>query len=209
MCWADFIMRPNRSLWIVFLCLALAARALSGCTLSDQPPSSPGPVTSLPDADLSPTPDGQDTQAAASPLPPSLRTDPGPFTDAAWLLDGVCFEYLAQMDGERWTWTAEEDMNDFFDRVDDSKLCGIPVPRPTFDFTDAILVGAVQTAQGCDAAHRVVNVLQDDRAQTRTLVVALDVQPGCPYDLVQLFLVAVPRLPPSYTTQIIFESESP
>jgi hypothetical protein len=202
-------MRPNRSIWIVFLWVGLAAFALDGCTLSDQPPPSPGPVTSLPDADLTTTPGGQDTRATASPLPPSLRTDPGPFVDVAWLLDGVCFEYLAQMDGERWTWTAEEDMNAFFDQVDDSELCGTLVPRPTFDFTDAILVGAVQTAQGCDAAHRVVNVTQDDSAHTRTLVVALDVLPGCPYDLVQLFLVAVPRLPASYTTQISFDVESP
>jgi hypothetical protein len=201
-------MRPNRTQWIVFFSLVLAACALGGCTLSDQPPSSPEPAISLPDTDLTTTPDGQDTGATPSPLPPSLRTDPGPFADAAWLLDDVCFEYLAQMDGERWTWTSQEDISAFFDRMDDSELCG-PVQRPTFDFTDVVLAGAVQTAQGCDAAHRVVNVIQDDSAQTRTLVVALDVQPGCPYDLVQLFLVVVPRLPASYTTQITFDFESP
>jgi hypothetical protein len=144
--------------------------------------------------------------AAPTSAFPDLRTDPGPFTDAAWLLDGVCFEMLARMNGESWSWETQEDLTAFFDRVDSSGVCGAPVVRAPFDFTELILVGAVQTAQGCDAAHQLIDVAQDDTACTRMLSLALEVYPGCPYELVQLFLVAAPRLPDPYTTHITLES---
>ncbi len=183
--------------------ILLVVGMLVGCTLADQPDASPIPITSTPkitSTTLFATPSAQ-TQTT----PPDLRNDPGPFTDAAWILDGVCFEYLAQMHGERWSWTSQDELNAFFDRVDDSGLCTAPMRRATFDFTGVILVGTAQTAMGCDAAFRLVDVVKDDASRMRTLVLMLDVRMGCPYELVQLFLVAAPRLPDPYTTQIVLE----
>ncbi|MBN1562599.1 MAG: hypothetical protein JXA10_02085 [Anaerolineae bacterium] len=179
---------------------------LTGCTLADSPDSSPIPITSTPDQIIATnhqplTP----TQTSDPTTLPDLRTAYGPFTDAAWVLDGVCFEALAQMNGASWSWGTTDALNTFFDQVDDSGWCDSPVSRPSFDFTDQMLVGTVHTAQGCDAAHRLIDVVQDDTAQTRILILALDVQSGCPYELAQIFLVAVPRLPDAYTTTIRLE----
>ena len=195
-------MRVAHKLWIALIFLAVA-----GCSLADHATPPPAPITGTLEMTLTPVVSRPSTRIPLTPTGtlPELRTDPGPFTDAAWVLDGVCFEVLTHMNGERWSWATQSDLNAFFDWVDDIELCGGPVPRTTFNFTDTILVGMVQTAQGCDAAYRLIEVVQDEPAQIRTLVLALDVRPGCPYELVQLFLVAVPRLPDSYTTHITLE----
>ena len=62
----------------------------------------------------------------------------------------------------------------------------------TFDFSQGVLVGMINGATGCDAAHRVIEMVQDDAAHTQTLLVQLNVRPGCPYELVQPLLIAVP-----------------
>ncbi len=131
-----------------------------------------------------------------------LETSTDPYLDAGALLDGVCFEFLLSLNAQVWTWTTPAELSAFYDRVDASEVCSGLVERRDFDFSQGALVGTVSTATGCDAAHRVVDVIRDDSARTQTLLVQLEVKPGCPYELVQPFLVAVPDLPDGYTLQI-------
>jgi hypothetical protein len=174
---------------------------LSACTASSSPHRTPSPsaAATLPESSATPT-----VEIVPSPTPtlPPLETSTDPYFDAGTLLDGVCFEYLLTLDGQVWTWTTPAELGAFYDRVDTSELCPAPVARQDFDFGQGVLVGTISTATGCDAAHRVVNTVRDDSARTETLVVALEVRPGCPYELIQPLLVAVPDLPEGYTLQI-------
>jgi hypothetical protein len=174
---------------------------LSACTASSSPhrTPSPSPVATLPESSATPT---AEIVPSATPTSPPLETSTDPYLDAGTLLDGVCFEYLLTLDGQVWTWTTPAELGAFYDRVDASELCPTPVARQDFDFSQGALVGTVSTATGCDAAHRVVNTVRDNSARTQTLIVALEVRPGCPYELVQPLLVAVPDLPEGYTLRI-------
>ena len=78
-------------------------------------------------------------------------------------------------------------------------MCPGRVARGSFAFEDLALVGAVNTATGCDAAHRVIDL----DATTQTLQLAFDVLPGCDYELVQPFLIAVPRPPDGSAIQVV------
>jgi hypothetical protein len=174
---------------------------LSACTAASPPrrTPSPSPAATLPESSATPT---AEIVPSATPPSPPLETSTDPYLDAGTLLDGVCFEYLLTLNGQVWTWTTPAELSAFYDRVDDSEVCPAPVVRQDFDFSQGVLVGTVSTATGCDAAHRVVDTVRDDGARTQTLVVALEVRPGCPYELVQPLLVAVPDLPDGYTLQI-------
>jgi hypothetical protein len=174
---------------------------LSACTAASSPHRTPSPSPAALLLESSATPAAE---IAPSPTPtsPPLETSTDPYLDAGALLDDVCFEYLLSLDGQVWTWSTPAELSAFYDRVDASELCPASVARQDFDFSQGALVGTVSTATGCDAAHRVVDTVRDDSARTQTLVVELDVRPGCPYELVQPLLVAVPDLPDGYTLQI-------
>ncbi len=129
-----------------------------------------------------------------TPLHPiSLMTDTAPYDNRASLLNDVCFAYLATQTKEGWKWTTDADLSAFFARVNASELCSNPVPTPEFDFTEYVLVGAVKSAEGCDAAHRILDTLQDETAGPITVHVELVIQTGCPYELIEPLLIAVPR----------------
>jgi hypothetical protein len=180
------------------LALVLVSLLAAACTLTA------GPTDRAP-ASTSTIPQVMDTPAplASAPAPgtpfPTVETDTGPYADHISLLDGVCFEFLATLGGSQWTWTSPEHLAAFFDRVDESELCPGRVARGSFVFEDLALVGAVNTATGCDAAHRVIGL----DATTQTLQLAFDVLPGCDYELVQPFLIAVPRPPDRSAIQVV------
>lgn len=125
--------------------------------------------------------------------PISLTTDTGPYDNMASLLSGVCFDYLAAHADEGWQWIIAADLSAFFADVNASEICPDPVPTPEFDFTEHVLVGAVKSTEGCDAAHRVLDTQQNEAAGTITLHVELVIQTGCPYELIEPLLIAVPR----------------
>jgi hypothetical protein len=118
------------------------------------------------------------------------------------LLDGVCFEYLAGIGGQTWLWTTPDELLAFYDQVDSSERCPHAVTRVPFDFNGAALAGTVSSGTSCDAAYRVITLAQDDAAQTQTLALEFDVLPGCPYELVEPLLIAVPRPPEDYSFSI-------
>jgi hypothetical protein len=172
---------------------------LAGCNLGEEQ-GTPGPVPPA-----SQPPNVSDTMAGRrtpSPVPDIrvLEAVTFPFANAASLLDGVCFEFLLTQNGQVWTWTTTGDLAAFYDRVDASELCPGPVERRDFDFSQGVLAGTVTVATGCDAAHRVINVVHG--ARTQTVNIQLDVLPGCPYELVEPLLIALPASPTGYTLQI-------
>lgn len=180
------------------LCLILTA-----CTLVGSADVTPQVITaSPPPSEHVPLYPPDPSMAAASLVP---DTPAGLYTSVVSLLDGVCFEFLYSINGETWVWTSPGDLTAFYNRVDASELCRDPVQREAFNFDDQMLVGVVNACTGCDAAHRFVDLIQDDSAHTLTLVLELDVSPGCPYELVQPFLIAVPRAPEGYTTRVVIK----
>jgi hypothetical protein len=172
---------------------------LSGCTAASSPARTPPPSPAATFSAIAPS---ATPTVEIVPTSPPLETSTDPYLNAGALLDGVCFEYLLTLDGQVWTWYTPAELSAFYDRVEASKLCPDPVARQDFDFSPGVLVGTVSTATGCDAAHRVADVVRDDGARTQTLDVALMVRPGCPYELIQPLLVAVPDVPNGYALQI-------
>lgn len=174
---------------------------LAGCNLGGkQETPEPVPLASQP-PNVSDTTAGRRTP---SPIPDIrvLETVTFPFANAASLLDGVCFEFLLTQNGQVWIWATPGDLAAFYDRVDASELCLGPVERRDFDFSQGVLVGTLTVATGCDAAHRVINMVQDVGAHTQTVNVQLDVLPGCPYELVEPLLIVIPAPPEGYTIRM-------
>jgi hypothetical protein len=191
-------------LWPRSLRFALVGMVLAGCALAEKPrPSEPAPTSTIaPFAEITPP---APASPESTPLPdfPILETSTGSYPNVVALLDGVCFEYLYALNGQTWVWTTPGDLVAFYDQVDASRLCPDPVERAAFDFDGRVLAGAVNVSAGCDAAHGVVNLVQDDSARTQILSLQFQVEGGCSYDLVQPFLVAVPQPPQGYTLRVV------
>ncbi len=177
--------------WMMVLVVMLAACNLS---IEAKPPKiTQTPVPTALEATL------------VSPAFPTLEPFTGPYGDATPVVSGVCFEYLSTLDGTIWAWTSSSDLDSFYNQVDAEDLCAKPVARWPFDFSDQVLAGAVNTATGCDAAHRFLDLLQDDAAKTVTLRLRFEVLPGCDYELAQPFLIVLPRPPDGYTLSVQVE----
>ena len=142
------------------------------------------------------------TPDAPAAIPP-LQASTGGQDDATRLLAGTCFEYLHSLGEATLVWMDAGGQSAFYDAADASGLCAGPVARPGFDFSAHIVAGAVGAATGCDAAHHFVSLVQNDGARTLMLRLALEVRPGCPYELVEPFLVAVPRPPAGYAIEVV------
>jgi hypothetical protein len=186
--------------WRLVICGVMIL--MSGCTAASSSHGPPSPSPSAVPIEIAPSATPTVEIAPSSTPPPPLETSTGPYLDAGTLLDGVCFEYLLTLNGQVWTWHTPAELSAYYDQVEASELCPDPVARQDFDFSQGVLVGTVSTATGCDAAHRVTDVVRDDNAHTQTLLVELAVRPGCPYELVQPLLVAVNDVPDGYTLQI-------
>ncbi|NLF78399.1 MAG: hypothetical protein GX573_22125 [Chloroflexi bacterium] len=184
---------------------ALACILLAGCSLATSGEATPAGV---PTSTLLTAPAVTPTPAATSPLAfPTLESSSAPYPNLTYLLDGVCFEFLLTLSGETWVWQSADDLAAFYNRVDASEQCGAPVERPEFTWPEGeVLAGTVNAAAGCDAAHRVVDLTRDVSAGVETLVIAFAVQPGCAYELVQPFVVAVPRPPDAVTLRLVLTS---
>ncbi len=169
------------------LSLCLMAVTLAGCgVLGGREPLALPTFTPQPTSTLTP-----------------LEASTGGFADAVSLLDRVCFEYLQGLSGATLVWSTADEQRAFYDAADASGLCATPVARPAFDFSAQIVAGTVSAISGCDAAHHLVALERDNAARRITLRLALEVRPGCPYGLVEPFLVALPRPPAGYAVEVI------
>lgn len=171
----------------VLLSLCLITVTLASCTvLAGREPLAPPTLTPQPTSTLAP-----------------LGASTGGLPDAVSLLDGVCFEYLAGLSGTTLVWRTADEQRAFYDAADAAGVCATPVARPAFDFSAQIVVGTVSALTGCDTAHHLVALEQDDAARRVTLRLALAARAGCPYELVEPFLVALPRPPAGYTVEVV------
>lgn len=141
-------------------------------------------------------------RAEAQIFVPALTSDTGAFESQIALLDGICTEFLLGAAGETFVWDTPEALVAFYDRVDETEICGAPVVRGTFEFSERVLAGAIAAATGCDAAFQVGALAHDDAVRTQTLVTTLHVEPGCAYELAEPLLVAVPRPPEGVTLRV-------
>lgn len=161
--------------------LASIGVLIAGCGALDR--GDPVVITATPNA----------AERAPLDATPALTSGTGAFENQTALLNGVCTEFLLSAAGETLVWEAPDDMTAFYDRVDDSELCAGNVPRGSFDFAAHALAGAIAATTGCDAAFHVEGLDEGDEA--RTLLLALQVEPGCEYELVEPLLVAIPHAP--------------
>ncbi|MBN1680962.1 MAG: hypothetical protein JW966_11795 [Anaerolineae bacterium] len=180
------------------------AGLLAACTLvtathtpDGLPSVTPLPVTGSPVSPAAPT---------HTPALTALETLTGPYPDESSLLDGVCYEYLYTMNNETWMWRTPGDLSAFYDRVDASELCPGLVRRGTADFDGRVLIGIVNVMTGCDAAHRVLDLVDpapDSAVRAQTLIVELAIRSGCDYELVQPLLIALPRPPDDVPVHVV------
>ncbi len=143
------------------------------------------------------------TAGPTSTTIPALESYTGVYTDVTQWLDGVCFDYLAGLNGTSWVWTSRDDLRAFYDRVDNSGLCERTAARPDFDFGAGAIVGVVNVRTGCDAAYHVTRLTVDATPRTQTLSLSLQLRPGCPYDLVEPLLIVIPPLPTGTALNIV------
>ena len=183
----------------LFLLFAIGI-ALAACTLTQdaplQTPAAPA-VTFSPS--MSPTPAAVPTAT----LLPALESNTGAYADVTPWLDGVCFAYLARLNGTSWVWTSQSDLDTFYNRVDESGLCERAAARPNYDFNAGAVAGVVSVRAGCDAAYIVTGLIQDDATHTQTLTLSLQLRPGCPYDLIEPLLIIIPPLPAGTELNIV------
>jgi len=168
----------------------------AGCSLSAEEKKEPPPASPLPSL-VQPT-----VASSSEPGFPTVESSAGPYVDRTTVLDGVCFDFLARLSGQAWVWSTPEELAAFYDQVDASEVCSRPAVRFSFDFSQTVLAGVVNGATGCDAAHQFVALNQDDNTHTQTLILEFTVLPGCDYELVQPFVIELPRPPDGYVLQI-------
>lgn len=168
----------------------LLCAGLAGCGLAERrtvvvtaTPAGESPIPFVP------SPTSQTAQ------PTALESTLGSVTSATYLLDGVCWEYLEELNGETWTWGGAEDLTAFYDGVDESELCAGVVTRGAFAFDGTVLLGTVRAATGCDAAYHVSEPPSDATGMARRYVAALTVREGCGYELLEPLVIAVPQPP--------------
>ncbi len=145
-----------------------------------------------------------------TPIPPPASPTPDmpidqPIQDARHLLEGVCFEYLVEQANRLFVIETPFQLIQFYNEVDESERCRLPVARHAFDFeTGHILVGAVNVGTGCQAITDLLGLVRDDKERRIIVRVAWGVSGDCNYRLVRPFWVSLPRPPEGYTVALAF-----
>ena len=125
-----------------------------------------------------------------------------PYQDASNLMLGVCFKYLATLDGQNISFASDGELAAFYNAVNKSKKCADPAPFTHFDFSTKQVVGTVITGQGCDISLAYDHTDQDDVARERRIVMRSSITGSCTYLLVEPLLIAIDRKP-GYRTQVV------
>ena len=129
-------------------------------------------------------------------IPPPPSPTPLPWTDAADVMSGLCFESVYDAAQQLFVIRSPEELTQFYDLADESELCRRPVRRADFDFSGGrILAGTWSRAIGCTARHEVTAVQRDDTEQTFVIALRLVVEGDCNYELVRPFWIALDGIP--------------
>jgi hypothetical protein len=140
----------------------------------------------------------QTSGPSATPLPTLAL----PYEDASNLMVGVCFKYLATLDGQNIDLASNGDLVAFYTAVNKSKKCADAAPTSRFDFSAKEVVGTVITGQGCDISLTYDRTDQNDAARQRQIVMHSSITGDCGYLLVEPLLIAIDRKP-GYKTQVV------
>jgi hypothetical protein len=167
--------------------LAVLALILAGCS-RDFPPT-PTP-TATPLIPATPTAFASaEVVALPTPTPTPL---PYPWTDESAVMSGVCFESANDAAGRTFVLHSADELANFFQLADNSRLCRQPVTRHDFDFSGGrILAGIWSRGTGCTARHEVENVRRDDTARTLFIFLKLVTEGDCTYELVRPFWIGL------------------
>lgn len=130
---------------------------------------------------------------------PSL---PAGYVDAAYLLDGVCYDALRVLAGTPIILRAQADLEQYFINLNSLGICEETLAAPAFDFSSQILVGQIQMGQGCDANFYPDAPATDTQARTVTIRVQFAVTTDCDYEVMGIFLMAIARPPDEYMVTI-------
>ena len=142
---------------------------------------------------------GQATPIRLETATPTLPTG---YMDAAFLLDGVCYDALRVLVGTPIVLRVQADLDQYFINLNSLGACESTLVAPTFDFSRQILVGQIQMGQGCDANFYPDPPATDTQARTITIRVHFAVTPDCDYEVMGVFLTAIARPPDDYTVTI-------
>ncbi|MCY4525762.1 MAG: hypothetical protein OXB89_04060 [Anaerolineaceae bacterium] len=115
-----------------------------------------------------------------------VPTPPLPEADANAVMAGICLEAARDAAGQLFVLRSADELTNFFDLADNSRLCRQPVTRRAFDFGDGrVLAGLWSAARGCAAAHHVRFFQRDSGARRIRLQLQLGVTGDCDYELVR------------------------
>lgn len=118
-----------------------------------------------------------------------------PAADATGALETVCFEALLTLDGQRLIFLDDVALATFYNLLDG--YCDEPAARATFDFSTQMVVLAVEVTRGCTAT---LTPLSFDAT---SLVLQFSEQPGCAYDLVTVYMAALPRPAGAFEVRVL------
>ncbi len=151
-----------------------------------------------------PTPTAVQLPTDTPPPPPTPDPYTDAYRDARGLFPDVCFAYWAEQAGRVFVIDSAGALNALYTEIDEAGLCRFPVTRGTADFTDRLLVGAVNVGTGCTATTDPLELVTDAAARIVTLRVAWGVAGTCDYRLARPFWVSLARPPAGYTVQLEF-----
>lgn len=118
---------------------------------------------------------------------------PQAYTDAADLMQGICFAAANDAAGQVFTLRSAGELDTLYNLADNSGLCRRPVARATHDFSSGtIVVGTWSAGRGCTARHDVLRFERDDEARSIEIALRLVIGGDCPYELVRPFWVSIP-----------------
>jgi hypothetical protein len=173
--------------------------AALACSLIRTAEPSPHPVGSTATPEIITGPLVPINAPTGSPEKPALSNDP------ASLLDPVCYDALAQLSGNVFVLRSQAELDQFIKALNVSGVCEEPASVPAFDFSGKVLAGAIQVAEGCSAAFAPGATARDDRAQVVTLPLQFQVESGCDYEVLAVFLSAVEPPPAGYSLTVIIQ----
>lgn len=125
-------------------------------------------------------------------------------SDAAPLLEDICFEAAYAMAGQTFILSAPEQLDGLYDQINASGQCPRPIERHSFDFKGRAIVGTwTYAAEGCTARHDPVRLRRSAENRVLTLRYRFVVEGECPYELIRPLWIAVEN-PEGYDIRLIF-----
>lgn len=124
-----------------------------------------------------------------------ILTTPTPdfgWTDAKYIMQGVCFEAAEQLLDNVYTIRSTAELERFYSQIDLREYCEQPIQRESYAFTSGdVLVGVWNAASGCTAEHLVQAVHRDPSISQIDIQLQLTSSGDCPYELIRPFWVVV------------------